>query len=244
MSSERLAEVSEHDRRLLSSNLLYLRLSLDESISDSEGVMSLVRSLFGKGTNQICGLSIMHFGQGREHRFKFDLGGMHVDDSWFVGIHLGSTLTVNVHTKFTRCRFTDCDVTGVGKRSGLYEAYYDDNCELDIRLAGVLNELANRVEVDKGKKTAEVKRFLASFNNGYDFSRIRKRTSLVGEFVSRTGTRTTELIDILIRNGFIEAVPDQDEIAYRIIETARSSTRRFVMDGIISKELRLLVNLI
>lgn len=243
VSSESIPGASEHERRLLCSNLLYLRLSLDKSISDATEVRRIILTLFGgPDPGNIRGFSVMHFGQGREHRFRFDLRGLKVEDSWFIGIDAGSTLIADSHTKFRRCRFSDCDAMSIRRKSGLYEACYEESCDLDVEFASALAALTSKAEISKEKKKTDLKRFLASFNAGYDFSRPRKRNPLVGEFVSRTGTRTTELIDLLMKQDFLELVPDQEEIAYRLREPVRSTVRRFVMDGIISKVIRDLVD--
>lgn len=237
---ESLTDATEHEKRLISSNLLYLRLCLDRSIVDAADVRSVVQDLFQTSGDKslLRGFSIMHFDQGREHRFRIDLSDLTIEDCWFVGVHAGSSLIADHQTTFNRCRFAECGGADIKKRSGLYQATFNESCDLDVEFASALARLADRAEVSKERKKTELKRFLSGFNAGYDFGRPRKRSSLVGEFVSRTGMRTTEFIDLLLKHKILQHAPQVDEISYRLSSSAKTTVRRFVMDGIISKEIR------
>jgi len=242
--SEKLRTKDNRSARIISSNLLFLRLAADSSIVNISDSTKIIKEIFGDQEGKVLSnVSLIKFSQDPNKNFKFDLSGCLVREGKFDGVVADKTLKVNSETIFDRCTFEDILFKTKKGKHKFWDATFNNIKKEDHEFETMRISNTKTLEKTQERKVTELKRFLRCFSaGGHNFGRNQRLEVLQGTFTPHLGHGVNSLIDILIDGGVLEFPDEGGRNSFQIISSRRTEVRKFVVDSIESATIKDLIN--
>ena len=230
------------------SNLLFLRLKCDPSITTIDDNTRVLKSIFASGDSKddLSSIAMMRFDQGDDSLLKFDLKGCKLSNCWFEDTALDEMLIVDDLTTFVNCDFVRALGNRPSSKASIWTANFEENCRLGPKFESNLHINAASIEATTERKLEELARFFSLFAmpNGHSFSRRWKKASLFGSFNSSLGYRAEQLARELKKRGLLEAIKGHGDNKVQLTKKGQQIARDFILDSVVNSDLKDLLKLL
>jgi hypothetical protein len=230
--------------RLISSNLLFIRLHMDSTLSIIDDYTSVMKEIFAfhGSENHIYGLSLIRFSLGGPNtkKIRFNIEGLDLSFCWFEDCEVDAVLVANANTTFSRTTFRRSLRERPPKKLGLWEAQILPDCWTDDQFDNARASVGQELTVTDARCEEALIRFFRCFavGNGHAFTRRRKRDSLQGILSLQTGFGVDDVIKAFNDHGLIELVAEATGEQYELTKIGRKCARDLVIESLQSAKVR------
>lgn len=237
--SGKLKAKSEHQARIIASNLLFLRLAVDDNVRTLHDSTSILKSIYASSLSDanLENVSIIRFAQDSGRKYKFNFESSVVRNGWFDGVALDDIVRADERTVFAGCVFRNCLSSRVTAKTSLWKARFESIREEDSAFEAARIASTKTLEATEDRKRDELKRFFKCFASGHSFAMNRELDTLHAMFKPRIGRSAEQLVELLIARGIVEAAPGRGSNYVQVAPQYRLIVRKFVLDSIVSPEI-------